>query len=368
MYLPTTYGAALLLTILSMVCWGSWANTQKLSGKWRFELYYWDYAFGVLLCAVIAAFTFGSMNGAELGVMDTLALTGKRKIAWGLAGGVVFNLANLLLVAAISLSGLAVAFPIGIGLALVIGVIWNYALNPQGNPTLLFGGAALVVLAIIVDAIAYKTHARSRAKASAPVTAAAAPAPAPSRDPYRHRRPSAPAPSGPSGPGKGIVISLISGVLMGSFYPLVQLGRAGEDGLRPYADALFFAIGVFASTFLFNFFFMLMPVEGEPVTLSQYFRGTKKQHLLGVLGGLIWCVGAISNFVASSAPPSVQVGPAISYAMGQGATMISALWGLLVWKEFRGARSRVRTLLAVMLVLFVLGLGLISIAPLYAQR
>ncbi len=368
MILPTTYTAALLLTVLSMLCWGSWANTQKLTGKWRFELYYFDYAFGVLICALIAAFTFGSLNSHELGVLDTLALTGRRKMAWAFLGGVVFNLANMLLVAAISISGLAVAFPIGIGLALVIGVIWNYSLNPQGNPLLLFSGAGLVVLAIVVDAIAYRTHAATRPK-RAPQQAAA-PQPPPVQQPMRRRTTSSGRYStkaaGPASPAKGIVVSLMSGVLMGSFYALVQLGRAGEDGIQPYADALFFSGGVFLSTFFFNFFFMMLPIQGEPVAFPDYFRGTKKQHLLGIAGGLIWCTGTVANFIASSAP--AQVGPAVSYAMGQGATAVSALWGLLVWKEFAGANSRVRMLLAIMLLLFVAGLGMVSIAPLYAQR
>jgi glucose uptake protein len=363
MILPTTYGAALLLTILSMVCWGSWANTQKLTGKWRFELFYFDYAFGVLLCALIAAFTFGSFNSQDLSVFDTLALTAKRKMAWAFAAGVVFNLANMLLVAAISIAGLSVAFPIGIGLALVIGVIWNYSLNPQGNPLLLFGGAGLVVVAIVVDAIAYKAHAAGKKAQVTP-----APEPAPLKQSSQHRSGSRRrVPSGPPSPVKGIVISLISGGLMGSFYPMVQMSRAGEDGVQPYADALFFSAGVFLSTFLFNFFFMLMPVQGESVSFLDFFRGTKKQHLLGVAGGLIWCTGAISNFIASSAPPNVQVGPAVSYAMG-GATMVSALWGLLLWKEFAGAKPRVKMLLAMMLVLFAAGLGMVAVAPLYADR
>lgn len=366
MYLPTTYVAALLLTILSMVCWGSWANTQKLTGKWRFELFYFDYAFGVLLCAVLAAFTFGSLNSqqlAELPFMDTLVLTAKRKMLWAVAGGVVFNLANMLLVAAIAIAGMAVAFPIGIGLALVIGVVWNYILNPQGNPALLFGGVALVAAAIVVDAIAYKRHAASKPKP------AQAPAPAPEKQPLRRSGRSSRSSSGVAIPSaaKGIAIALISGVLMGSFYPMVQLARVDEDGVKPYADALLFSAGVFFSTFLFNFFFMLMPVQGDSIGIAQYFRGTKKQHLLGILGGLIWCVGAVSNFLASAAPAQVQVGPAISYAMGQGATLVSALWGLLVWKEFAGAQGSVKLLLALMLVLFAAGLGMVSIAPLYAR-
>ncbi len=378
MFLPTTYGAALLLTLLSMICWGSWANTQKLSGKWRFELFYFDYSFGVLLLAVLAAFTFGSMNGQELTVFDTFALVAKRKMAWAVAGGIVFNLANILLVAAISIAGLSVAFPIGIGLALVIGVVWNYILNPQGNPVFLFTGAALVGAAIVVDAFAYSVHAREKAKAArqqakleakqkenAPVQPARAPTPASSH--HRSSRSSTRVKSGPPSTIKGIVISLISGVLMGSFYPLVEVARSGEDGVRAYGDALLFSVGVFFSTFVFNFFFMLMPVQGEPVSLVDYFRGTKKQHMLGVLGGIVWCMGAVANFVASSAPPSVQVGPAVSYAMGQGATMVSALWGLLVWKEFAGAKSQVTILLTVMIILFVIGLALVSMAPLYAR-
>jgi glucose uptake protein len=342
MILPTTYTVALLLTIVSMICWGSWANTFKLSGKWRFELFYFDYSLGVLIAAVVVALTLGMM-GPELSFTDNLSITGKRQMFLALAGGVVFNLANMLLVAAISVAGMAVAFPVGIGLALVIGVVWNFLLNPGGNgsPSLLFGGVALVVLAIILDALAYGAHAKSQ-----PATLSS-------------KKPSS---------GKGIVLSLVSGVLMGSFYPLVQMGREGEFGfgLGPYTAVFFFSLGVFFSTFVFNVYFMNLPVEGQPVEFSKYLSGTSRQHLLGIFGGVIWCSGLIANFTASSAPPKVQVGAAVSYAIGQGATLISALWGLLIWKEFAGAIGRVRLLLALMLLCFVVGLTLISIAPLYA--
>ncbi len=348
MVLPDTYTAALLLTILSMLCWGSWANTYKLAGKWRFELYYFDYALGVLVAATVAAFTFGTLGYDGFLFMDDLMRAGKRNMAYGFAGGVVFNLANMLLVAAIAVAGLAVAFPVGIGLALVIGVIWNYAINPQGNPALLFAGVAVVVAAIVLDAVAYRAHALSRAREQvrAGLTRSTI----------------------PKASWKGIVLSLASGVLMGSFYPLVELGKQGEWGLGPYAIAFIFALGVFSSTFVFNLFFMNVPVQGEPVEMLEYFKGTWKQHLLGLAGGIVWAVGTISNFVAASAPREVQVGPAVSYAMGQGATLISALWGLLVWKEFRGATGGVRLLLALMLALFAIGLTLVAVAPLYAQQ
>src|SRR5947209_10629440 len=228
MIVPTTYVTALLVTILSMVCWGSWANTQKLSGKWRFELFYYDYSFGVLLTAIIAAFTFGSMNPNELSVMDSFAVSGYRSIAYGVAGGVIFNLANMLLVSAIAVSGLAVAFPIGIGLALVTGVILNYVLNPQGNPALLFGGAAVVVVAIVVDALAYRMHEKNKQ----PVATMAA-VPEQKRPPARAHHGSTHHRKKTSSTAKGIVLSLVAGVLMGSFYPLVELGKGGENGLSP---------------------------------------------------------------------------------------------------------------------------------------
>ena len=348
MTLPDSYTTALLLTILTMLCWGSWANTLKLAGNWRFELFYFDYSLGVLVASAIAAFTFGTLGFDGFLFLDDLMRAGKRNMAWGFAGGVLFNLANMLLVAAISVAGLAVAFPVGIGLALVIGVIWNYVLNPQGNPTFLFTGSGLVVLAIIVDAMAYRSLAlhreQLRIKAGMSRTLV------------------------PKVSMKGILLSLVSGILMGSFYPMVEMGKAGDTGLGPYSIAFIFSCGVFVSTFIFNLYFMNLPVQGEPVEILDYTKGTRRQHLLGILGGLIWCAGAVANFVAASAPQEVQVGPAVSYAIGQGATMVSALWGLLVWKEFAGADAKVKSLLIIMFVLFLTGLGLVSVAPLFAAR
>lgn len=351
MILPSTYAGALLLIILSMICWGSWANTMKLTGRWRFELFYFDYSLGVLLVAILAAFTFGSL-GVELSVVDNLMITGKRQMAYAFAGGVVFNLANMLLVAAIAVAGLAVAFPVGIGLAMVIGVVWNYLLNPQGNPVMLFTGSGLVVAAIIVDSLAYSAHERLKARNAEPAPKAAV-------TPRGRQQQAKPAGSGV----KGIVLSLVAGLLMGSFYPLVEISKAGEVGLQPYTIALIFGIAVLLSTFVFNLFFMNMPVQGDPVSMARYFKGTRSQHLLGILGGAIWCTGTVANFVAASAPPSVNVGPAISYALGQGATAISALWGLLVWKEFAGADPKTRNLIILMMILFLAGLVTISLAP-----
>lgn len=355
MILPNTYGSALLLLVLSMVCWGSWANTQKLSGKWRFELFYYDYSLGMMLCALVAAYTLGEFFPKELTFNDNLLIAAKRSMIWVVGAGAVFNLANMLLVAAIAVSGMAVAFPIGIGLALVIGVVSNYFLNPQGNPILLFGGALLVVVAIVVDAFAYSGYLDDKIDQEKKALQA---------DP-RARKPRVPQPTGAA---RGIILSVVSGLLMGAFYPMLEVGRQGEAGLAPYGLSLFFGAGVLISSLFYIPFFINFPVAGEPIQSKEYFRGTPRQHLLGLLGGVIWMIGGISNFAASGAPAALQVGPAVSYALGQGSTMVSALWGLLVWREFRGARQGVRMLIVVMLVLFVAGLSLISIAPLHAGR
>jgi glucose uptake protein len=358
MMLPTTYVMAMALTILTMICWGSWANTMKLAPKWRFELYYFDYTFGLVLAAAVAAFTFGSSDTVVVDAatpsftfMDNLSIASKRQIALAMAGGAVFNLANLLLVAAIAVAGLAVAFPIGIGLALIMGVILNYIIKPAGNPAFLFGGSFLVLIAIVLSALAHAAHTAGKSKTKQ------AGAPGGVRVVGKPQAKTA-------SPLKGIFLSLGCGILMGTFYPLVEMSKRGDIGLGPYTAAVMFAVGVLVTTPVYNLFFMNLPVEGNPVSFRDYFSGKTKEHLLGLAGGIIWMTGTVANFVAASAPERVNVGPAVSYAIGQGATLVSALWGLLIWKEFAGAEGKVRTYIVLMLAFFVGGLALISIAPL----
>ncbi|MGH9396466.1 MAG: GRP family sugar transporter [Terriglobia bacterium] len=326
MFIPQSYGIAFLLMLLSMVCWGSWANTQKATGTWRFELFYWDYIWGIVICAVILGVTAGRTQTASPdSFFHNLSSASLHSIILAFAGGVIFNVANVLLVAAIAIAGMAVAFPIGIGLALVIGSVLNYVISPKGNPLLLFGGVILVVVAIIFDAMAYRRH---------------------------------------SGGGRvtriGIALSLLCGVGMGLFYPFVAEALTGERHLVPYTVAVVFALGALASNFPLNYVFMRRPVAGAPLRAADYFAGSGRLHAWGVVGGLIWGVGTVSNFVASYAQ---MVGPATSYALGQGATMISAIWGVFVWKEFRGARRDVKTLLAMMFLFFILGLVGVALAP-----
>lgn len=326
MFTPQVYAVALAMMILSMLCWGSWANTQKATGSWRFELFYWDYVWGILICTIAIALTLGRTNAASPdSFFRNLSAASGASVGYAFAGGVIFNAANLLLVAAIAIAGLAVAFPIGIGLALVIGSVLNYLITPKGNPAYLFGGVVLVVIAIVLDALAYR-----RLSGSGRVT--------------RH----------------GIILSLLCGVGMGLFYPFVAKALSGPRNLTPYTVAFVFAIGVLVSTFPFNYALMRRPVTGKPVSFASYFAGRSSLHLWGIAGGIIWTVGTISNFAASSAQ---MVGPATSYALGQGATMVSAVWGVFVWKEFREAGREAKFLLALMFAFFIAGLACVALAP-----
>ncbi|MGH9486234.1 MAG: GRP family sugar transporter [Terriglobales bacterium] len=325
MWLPTTYAAALGLMLLSMAAWGSWDNTQKLA-RWRFELFYWDYMWGIVAAAVLL--------GLALGNLHTLAAASGRALAWAFFGGVVWNLGNLLLVAAISIAGMAVAFPVGSGLALVIGGVLNYFIEPAGSPVWLFGGIALVCGAIAADAFAYRALERQRGHAG-------------------------------GGGGKGVVLSLICGVVLGLFYPLVAKAMKGPGALGPYAVLLVFVLGALASNFCFNGWMMRHPVNGKPVGWHDYGQGRAGTHAWGVMGGLIWGVGTMASYVAASVP---LVGPAASFSMAQGNTLISALWGVVVWKEFRGGGTAVGRWLTLMFALFVLGLIAIALAPLRGTR
>jgi glucose uptake protein len=326
MFLPQIYGVALVMMILSMLCWGSWANTQKLTKGWRFELFYWDYVWGILFCAVLVGLTLGRTDPASPdSFFRNLASADACHWIYACIGGIVFNLANLLIVAAIAIAGLAVAFPIGIGLALVIGSVLNYIITPKGHPLLLFGGIALVCLAIVLDALAYR-------RLSPDLTVSK----------------------------KGIVVSLLGGVGMGLFYPFVAKAISGENHLGPYTVAFVFAIGIVVSNIPLNYIFMRHPVTGPPVAMPDYWKGAGTFHFWGALGGIIWAVGTISNFAASYAQ---MVGPATSYALGQGATMVAAIWGVFVWKEFRGAGLDVRRLLTLMFVFFIVGLTCVALAP-----
>jgi glucose uptake protein len=330
MFILDSYAWAVVFCIVTMLCWGSWANTQKLAGRaWRFELFYWDYVFGVVLLSVLMALTLGSFGGAGRTFFEDVAQADFENIRSAFIGGVVFNLANILLVAAIAIAGMAVAFPVGIGLALVLGVLINYFATPVGNPVILFLGVGLVAVAIVLDAAAYgKLPSQGRGITT-----------------------------------KGLVLSVLCGILMGFFYRFVASSMSTEfenlepGKLGPYSAVFFFSLGLLASNLILNPIIMRKPFVGDPVPLSDYFKGGPKLHLIGIVGGVIWGIGMMFNIIASG-----QAGFAISYGLGQGATMIAAFWGVFVWKEFQNAPPPTGLLLALMFIGYLTGLALIILA------
>lgn len=333
MVIVESYPLAVFMCFITMLCWGSWANTQKLASKeWRFQLFYWDYAIGIVLLMFLAGLTMGSIGSNGRSFLTDLAQANSAALLSAFIGGVVFNFANILLVGAIDIAGMAVAFPVGIGLALVIGVIDNYIRVSKGNPVILFIGVVLVVAAIIIDAVAYS------------------------------KLPS----GGKKNIVKGLILSVLCGIAMGFFYGFIVKSMATsfaapEAGkMTPYTASFVFAIGLFVSNFLWNTFVMIKPFSGEAVTYKDYFvQGTPRLHLVGILGGAIWAVGNLFSLIASET-----AGPAISYGLGQGATMIAAFWGVFIWKEFKDAPVWVNKLIALMFIFFIAGLSLIIAARL----
>ncbi|MEC5146050.1 GRP family sugar transporter [Chitinophaga sp. 212800010-3] len=332
MFVVQDYTVAIFFCFITMLCWGSWANTQKLVQKtWRFELFYWDYVIGIFLFSLLAAFTLGSNGALGRSFTTDLAQASGASIRSAFTGGVVFNLANILLTAAIAGAGMSVAFPTGIGLALIIGVLINYIMLSKGNPVLLFLGVALVTAAIIVNAIAYRRHSNSGSNRK---------------------------------PGKWIAVSVIAGVLMSTFYPFIAAGMDLENfvspaagKMTPYTAFVVFAAGILVSNVLFNSILMRRPLEGAPISYADYFRGRPGVHLVGILGGCIWGLGNLFNLIAAG-----KAGPAISYGLGQGATLVAAFWGVFIWKEFKGSNAATSRLIAGMFLLFIAGIGLVIAA------
>lgn len=335
MFIANSQFLAVVLCFITMLCWGSWGNTQKLAAKsWRYELFYWDYVIGMVIFSLILAFTLGSFGSEGRHFIDDLAQADIKSIAWILLGAVVFNVSNILLSASTSKAGMSVAFPLGVGLALVIGVVNNLIFHPKPttNVGILLTGVALVVVAIVCNGIASgrvdKTH----------------------REPRNNRI--------------GIIYAILAGIIMSFFAALVYNGidindiHNPEPGmLTPYSGTVIFALGVFLSNFLFNGVFSLNDSEAAGVKFSDYFKGDAKTHIVGMLGGAIWCLGTGLNYVSAGT-----AGAAISYALGQGAPLVAAIWGVFIWKEFKGAKKGVNVLLGLMFALFIAGLSLIIVS------
>lgn len=338
MVLVHSYAQAVFFFLIAMTCWGSWANTQKLAAKnWRFELFYWDVAVGLLLFALLAAFTLGTF-GAEPGgrtFLEDIQQADLQSIGYGVLGGVFWNIGSFLISAAISLAGLAIGFPIGAGLAWLGGTILGYIteINTTGssssNPVLLFSGMAFGIVAIYLSMVAYRRLASQR-KGSSSV--------------------------------KGIVLAVLGGLSIAPFYTVTMYGMdpafglSGTGKLTPYSGVVCFALGAFLSTFVINPIFMAHPVDSEPVKITEYFKGTLTSHLWGILGGSIWMLGLVVSFISAGQNST------IAYALSNAAPLVGTSWGVFAWKEFKGAPEGTNKILTFMFLLFIAALVLITLS------
>ena len=320
MFIPHSLGIALLMMITSAIFWGSWANTYKGVKNYRFELFYWDYAVGIFLISLVLALTMGSTGHDELSFLNNVHSADNANMIWTMVGGALFNLANLLLVAGIDMAGLAVALPVSIGIALVVGTVLSYTLQPKGNVLFLALGVVCALVAVVFDGKAFGSLGGARSASQ-----------------------------------KSIIVCIVSGVLMGLWNPFVAYGATRGNALTPYSSCVFLTLGALLSCFIWNIYFMRTPLVGEPVGFSGFFSAPASGHLLGLLGGIIWGIGTVFNVVAGRSTSF-----AISYAIGQSAPMVGALWGIFAWQEFEGAGAKSKTYLALMFVFYVLAILLVA--------
>ena len=329
MFIITHYTLAVVVCFVAMFCWGSWANTQKLSTQSvPTTIFYRDYTYGILLLSLLLAFTLGSFGSGGRSFLTDFNQADTQNLWYAFIGGVVFNIANILIVVGIELAGLSVAMPVGIGLALILGVIVNYLRSPVGNGQMLAAGVAAIFLAVVFSALAHRAKGQT--------------------DETVDRR--------------GIAISLIGGFLMSFFFFFVASAMAPDfvnpapGLLTPYTALVVFAVGVLVSTPLF--LPILRRYAGKPADGEIWYSDvSRRNHVIGVLGGAVWCLGMASSLLASGA-----AGFAISYGLGQGATIVAVLWGVFVWHEFRGAPATSGRYLMMMGLCYVAGLGLIIAA------
>ncbi len=336
MILVNNYILALLCCVYCCICWGSWANTQKMvaTKRWSFELFYWDLTIGLFLTALLGAVTLGSLGEGRTFFQD-MAVMDWQSIKYALFGGIVWNFGNIFLTAAIAVAGMSIGFPIGGGLAWIGGIVFNYLLITfsgqvyPGNPLLLWAGVVIIIAAIVVCG---KIYGNMSAGTS-------------------------------STPLKGIMLAIVAGLAIMFFYGLVvksidaRYVAGGTGTLTPYTGVFFFAVGILVSTPVFNTVAMKYPVQGSRVTMKDYMAGDMRTHLIGVLGGFIWMSGMVVSFMGAGA-----ANPAISYALSNAAPVVAMVWGVFVWKEFRDAPKGTDKLITAMFVLFIAGLVCITLS------
>jgi len=348
MLLPASQAATLALLVISLVCWGTWANTLKLAGKWRFELYLYDFALGFALLAVVAAFTGGTLASSELTFQENFLVASYRNVAYVLVAGAIFNIGNMLLTATVSVAGMALAFSVTCGVALTVATVRALIFDSTSGMLVALVGAALLLAAVVLAAFAYSQFLAARAEAVKQAALQADP-----------RAKLGKRPAGSPGAALPVTLAVVGGVAFGLFDPLLDLGRTGDNAVAPYSLTLLFAASIFGTTILLAPFFLTFPIAGTPLVIRDYFSGSAKQHLLGLLGGILAGAAFLTEMLALAAP---REGAGLSYGLSEGGPALAVICGLLLWREFKGTGERPRLLMLVTLILLAVGVVLLAIS------
>ena len=337
MFIIQQTGLAIGVCLLAMLCWGSWSNGQKLAAQAKVPItqFYRDYVLGIALLTVLVVATLGS-----IGHEGRPFLADVRQAEWGrlglaLAAGVVFNLGNQLLVAGIQSAGLAIAMPVGSGIALALGLVVNYIAEPKGNLWLLVAGGALVLVSLGCSAGAYAKKQNAS-------------------DQQDDNKSSS----------QGLFIAGAAGIANGFFFWMVtsplakDFAHPAAGKLTPYTALALFVGGILASNPVVEQ--VLRHFADSPEAAQVRYREVPaRQHAVGIGSGVVWGVGMAALLLAST-----EAGSAISFGLSQGATIVAVLWGLFTWHEFRDAPAPAFRWLWAMGVAYVLGVGLIVLARL----
>jgi len=307
-----------------MLCWGSWANISKALPKWRLEYFYLDFTLGFLLLVTALGATLGSAGSQGFGFFARLSEAARSQVVFALLGGFLWNVGNLLLLASIMIVGLAIAFPVASVIAMILGVGMSFWTQPIGNPVWLTAGVVVLVGAVTTNAAAYRCLRQF---------------------------------SDTSKPKGGVGLAIVAGILVGCFAPLVARALSGSAALDSYTVSFYFMVGAMLATALVVPILLAHPLFGDKGSLGGYLQGSLTWHVLGLVAGGIWCFGTVVNFLSGKL-----VGMAISWGIGSSASMVAALWGIFLWKEFANSGRSAKILIAVSLFCYLMGVVGVAIA------
>lgn len=340
MILPNTLMLALVALGAGALLWSLWivtfraANADPLpANRWRFEYYSFDFALGAIIASLTLALTLGSLGWDGFAFTDELVLSGKRQELWAFLAGLLFTLGNMLMLGSASLSGVLLSMPVTTGLAFGLGAILMNVVNPGGSWIFLIAGLFVTIAALVFGFMAF--HGLWLARIIANIQSGKAKSTSKAVNP------------------KGFVLAVFGGLFMSGFFPLMDMARVPDLGMGPYTATFMCCTGILISTIMFNMFFMNLPVQGKPASFGTYFTSAPGKHIYGVLGGMLWALGTVGHYMAARMEGDAAVSGMLRFAGFQAPIVLSALLGLVIWKEMDEAESKPKNMAGIMLLLLL---------------